>query len=34
MNKRDDAKREALAALEVAPTFARAQDLLLQAGQR
>ncbi|HVT48265.1 MAG TPA: hypothetical protein VHD57_10795 [Vicinamibacterales bacterium] len=34
MNKRDDAKREALAALEVAPTFARAQDLLLQASAR
>ena len=28
--KRDDAKRQALAALEIAPTFARAQDLLLQ----
>jgi tetratricopeptide (TPR) repeat protein len=33
MNRRDDARREALAALEVAPTFARAQDLLLQAGR-
>ena len=28
--KRDDAKRQALAALEIAPTYARAQDLLLQ----
>jgi tetratricopeptide (TPR) repeat protein len=28
--KRDDAKQQALAALEVAPTFPRAQDLLLQ----
>jgi hypothetical protein len=26
-----DAKREALAALEIAPTFERAQDLLLKA---
>ena len=28
--KRDDAKRQALAALEIAPSYARAQDLLLQ----
>jgi tetratricopeptide (TPR) repeat protein len=28
--KRDDAKRQALAALEIAPAYARAQDLLLQ----
>ena len=28
--KRDEAKRQALAALEIAPTYARAQDLLLQ----
>ena len=28
--KRADAKRQALAALEIAPTYARAQDLLLQ----
>ena len=28
--KRDDAKRQALASLEIAPTYARAQDLLLQ----
>ena len=28
--QRDDAKREALAALEIAPTFERAQDLLLK----
>ena len=28
-----DAKREALAALEIAPTFERAQDLLLKAIQ-
>src|SRR5207247_766860 len=28
--RRDDAKRQALAALEIAPTYARAQDLLLQ----
>ena len=27
---RDDAKRQALLALEVAPTYARAQDLLLR----
>ncbi len=36
--KKDDAKKEALLALELAPTFARAQDLLLaamgKAGQR
>jgi cellulose synthase operon protein C len=29
--RNDDAKREALAALEIAPTFERAQDLLLRA---
>jgi cellulose synthase operon protein C len=29
--RKDDAKREALAALEIAPTFERAQDLLLRA---
>jgi cellulose synthase operon protein C len=29
--RHDDAKREALAALEIAPTFERAQDLLLRA---
>jgi Tfp pilus assembly protein PilF len=28
--KRDEAKRQALAALEIAPSYARAQDLLLQ----
>ena len=28
--QRDDAKREALAALEIAPSFERAQDLLLK----
>src|SRR5262249_19810060 len=28
--KRDEAKRQALAALEIAPAYARAQDLLLQ----
>jgi cellulose synthase operon protein C len=28
--KRDEAKRQALASLEIAPTYARAQDLLLQ----
>jgi Tfp pilus assembly protein PilF len=28
--KKDDAKRQALAALEIAPAYARAQDLLLQ----
>jgi tetratricopeptide (TPR) repeat protein len=28
--QREDAKREALAALEIAPTFERAQDLLLK----
>ncbi|HYU77449.1 MAG TPA: tetratricopeptide repeat protein, partial [Vicinamibacterales bacterium] len=28
--RRDEAKREALAALEIAPTFERAQDLLLK----
>jgi tetratricopeptide (TPR) repeat protein len=28
--RRDEAKRQALAALEIAPTYARAQDLLLQ----
>lgn len=28
--QRDEAKREALAALEIAPTFERAQDLLLK----
>jgi cellulose synthase operon protein C len=31
MERRDDAKREALAALKEAPTYARAQDLLLAA---
>ena len=31
--KRDEAKRQALAALEIAPTYARAQDLLLQLTQ-
>ena len=31
--RRDEAKRQALAALEIAPTFARAQDLLLQLTQ-
>jgi tetratricopeptide (TPR) repeat protein len=30
LGRRDDAKRQALAALEIAPTYARAQDLLLQ----
>jgi tetratricopeptide (TPR) repeat protein len=28
--QRDEAKRAALAALEIAPTFSRAQDLLLK----
>ena len=28
--QRDEAKREALAALEIAPTYERAQDLLLK----
>jgi Tfp pilus assembly protein PilF len=28
--KRDDAKRQTLAALEIAPTYERAQDLLLK----
>jgi Flp pilus assembly protein TadD len=28
--KRDEAKRQTLAALEIAPTYARAQDLLLK----
>jgi Tfp pilus assembly protein PilF len=28
--KRPEAKRQALAALEIAPAYARAQDLLLQ----
>jgi tetratricopeptide (TPR) repeat protein len=32
--KRDDAKRQALAALEIAPSYARAQDLLLQITSR
>jgi tetratricopeptide (TPR) repeat protein len=31
--QRDEAKREALAALEIAPTFTRAQDLLLKLAQ-
>jgi len=31
--QRDEAKREALAALEIAPTFTRAQDLLLRLAQ-
>jgi hypothetical protein len=31
LDRRDDAKRHALAALKQAPTFARAQDLLLAA---
>jgi tetratricopeptide (TPR) repeat protein len=31
--KRDDAKRQALAALEIAPAYARAQDLLLQVAE-
>ncbi|MGE0863078.1 MAG: tetratricopeptide repeat protein [Vicinamibacterales bacterium] len=31
--RRDEAKKEALAALEVAPTFTRAQDLLLRLAQ-
>lgn len=31
LDKRDDARREALKALQLAPTFARAQDLLLSA---
>ena len=30
LGKRDEAKRQALAALEIAPSYARAQDLLLQ----
>jgi tetratricopeptide (TPR) repeat protein len=30
LGKRDDAKKQALAALEIAPTYARAQDILLQ----
>src|SRR5204863_281148 len=32
LGKRDDAKRQALASLEIAPTYARAQDLLLRGG--
>ena len=31
--QRDEAKKEALAALEIAPTFTRAQDLLLRLAQ-
>jgi len=31
LNRRDEAKRSALLALKEAPTFARAQDLLLAA---
>ena len=31
LNRKDDAKREALLALREAPTFARAQDALLAA---
>ena len=31
--QRDEAKKEALAALEIAPTFTRAQDLLLKLAQ-
>jgi hypothetical protein len=31
LGRRAEAKREALLALQVAPTFARAQDLLLAA---
>jgi len=31
--QRDEAKREALSALEIAPTFTRAQDLLLKLAQ-
>ncbi|NQW02758.1 MAG: hypothetical protein HQ485_01885, partial [Acidobacteria bacterium] len=34
LNRKDEAKREALKALEQAPTFARAQDLLLAAIRR
>jgi len=31
--RRDEAKKQALAALEIAPTFTRAQDLLLKLAQ-